>query len=96
MKIIVNPEEMNQTAQEISGKIQEWQAAVQKLITLQQEMDAMWDGAANEQFNKEFQEDLVKFNRLTSFMQEYAAAITTVANNYIAGEEEVQAIITRK
>ena len=41
MYINVKPEEMNTVASNIENKISEWQAAVQKLYTLQQEMDAM-------------------------------------------------------
>ena len=48
MYINVKPEEMNTVASNIENKISEWQAAVQKLYTLQQEMDAMWDGTAND------------------------------------------------
>ena len=46
MYINVKPEEMNTVASNIENKISEWQAAVQKLYTLQQEMDAMWAHAA--------------------------------------------------
>ena len=55
MYINVKPEEMNTVASNIENKISEWQAAVQKLYTLQQEMDAMWDGTANDSFNQNFQ-----------------------------------------
>lgn len=48
MYINVKPEEMNTVASNIENKISEWQAAVQKLYTLQQEMDAMWDGTARQ------------------------------------------------
>ena len=92
----VKPEEMNTVASNIENKISEWQAAVQKLYTLQQEMDAMWDGTANDSFNQNFQGDLQKFNALTNLMQEYVVAIKTAANNYISGEEEVKSIVTRK
>ena len=96
MKMITKPAEMNRITQEIEAKIEEWQSSVAKLYTLYQEMDAMWDGTANQAFNELFSEDLQKFNRLTSFMQEYASAIRIAANNYIAGEEEVHSIVTRK
>lgn len=44
MYINVKPEEMNTVASNIENKISEWQAAVQKLYTLQQEMDGMLCG----------------------------------------------------
>ena len=85
MYINVKPEEMNTVASNIENKISEWQ-----------EMDAMWDGTANDSFNQNFQGDLQKFNALTNLMQEYVVAIKTAANNYISGEEEVKSIVTRK
>ena len=38
MYINVKPEEMNTVASNIENKISEWQAAVQKLYTLQQDL----------------------------------------------------------
>ena len=96
MYINVKPEEMNTVASNIENKISEWQAAVQKLYTLQQEMDAMWDGTANDSFSLNFQGDLQMFNALPSLMQENEVANKTAANNYISGEEEVKSIVTRK
>lgn len=96
MYINVKPEEMNAVAQNIEGKIQEWQQAVQRLYTLHQEMDAMWDGTANDAFNQSFSEDLQKFNQLTQLMTEYSTAIKTAATNYVSGEEEVQSIVIRR
>lgn len=96
MYLNVKPEEMNTAATSLENKISEWQASVQRLYTLHQEMDAMWDGTSNDAFNQVFTEDLQKFNQLTTMMQQYASAIKTAANNYISGEEEVQSIVTRK
>lgn len=56
MYINVKPEEMNTVASNIENKISEWQAAVQKLYTLQQEMDAMWDGTLMTASTKIFRE----------------------------------------
>lgn len=95
-QMIVTPEQMNTIATNIEGKIQEWQSAVQKIYQLHAEMDAMWDGTANDSFNMLFKEDEVKFNNLAALMEEYTAAIKTAANNYIAGEEEVRGIVTRR
>lgn len=96
MYINVKPEEMNAVAGNIEGKITEWQAAVQRLYTLHNEMDAMWDGTSNDAFNQVFSEDLVKFNQLTKLMADYSTAIKTAANNYVSGEQEVQSIVTRR
>lgn len=95
-QIIVTPEQMNILAGNIEEKIQEWQEAVQKIYQLHGEMDAMWDGTANDSFNAIFIEDKTKFENLAAMMQEYATAIRTAASNYIAGEEEVKGIVTRR
>jgi len=95
-QIMVTPEEMNTMATNIESKIQEWQAAVEKIYQLQAELDSMWDGTANDSFNAIFKEDQIKFNNLTNLTREYCAAIKTAANNYISGEEEVRGIVTRR
>ena len=46
MYLNVKPEEMNTAATNIENKIGEWQAAIQRLYTLHQEMDTMWDGSS--------------------------------------------------
>ena len=96
MSLNVKPAELTPAATSLENKISEWQASVQRLYTLHQEMDALWDGTSNDAFNQVFTEDLQKFNQLTTMMQQYASAIKTAANNYISGEEEVQSIVTRK
>ena len=87
---------MNTVASNIETKFQNGRQQYRNFIQLQQEMDAMWDGTANDSFNQNFQGDLQKFNALTNLMQEYVVAIKTAANNYISGEEEVKSIVTRK
>ena len=100
MYINVKPEEMNTVASNIENKISEWQAAVQKLYTLQQEMDATVNYykafAADKTEITQCGQIYQKFNALTNLMQEYVVAIKTAANNYISGEEEVKSIVTRK
>lgn len=95
-QILVTPEQMNVVAGNIEEKIQEWQQAVQKIYQLCEEMDVMWDGEANDAFNARFREDEQKFNNLTVLMQEYSSAVRTAASNYMAGEEEVKGIVTRR
>jgi len=94
--IKVTPEMMNAMAKEIDSKIQEWNAAVQQIYTLSAEMDAMWDGLANDSFNVVLNEDRPKFENLSNMMTEYSSAIQQAAATYIAGEEEVKGIVTRR
>ncbi len=95
-QMTVTPETMGTIAGDIEGKIGEWNDAVQKIYKLKEEMDAMWDGSANDTFNNLFAEDAPKFNNLSTLMQDYATAIRTAANKYIQSEEEVKSIVSKR
>ena len=95
-KMTVTPQTMNTIANDIENKINDWTDAVQKIYKLKDEMDAMWDGTANDTFNNMFAEDAPKFNNLAKLMQEYSTAIKTAANKYILGEEEVKGIVSKR
>ncbi len=92
---LVTPETMVTLANGVEEKIADWNQAVTKIYQLKQEMDAMWDGTANDAFNARFEEDRTKFEQLSSIMAEYATAIKTAAQNYMTTEEEVTAIVQR-
>ena len=95
-QMTVTPETMGTIAGDIEGKIGEWNDAVQKIYKLKEEMDAMWDGSANDTFNNLFADDAPKFNNLSTLMQDYATAIRTAANKYIQSEEEVKSIVSKR
>ena len=92
---LVTPETMISLANGVEEKIGDWNQAVTKIYQLASEMDAMWDGTANDTFNARFADDKGKFEQLSKIMAEYAAAIKTAANNYITTEEEVTSIVQR-
>ena len=71
----IRPMEMEQTAREIDAKINEWQNSVNRLYQYASELDAMWEGDANEAFNKTFGADRPKYNNLTNLMSEYKTAL---------------------
>ena len=92
---LVTPETMITLANGVEEKIADWNQAVTKIYQLAQEMDAMWDGTANDAFNTRFDEDRTKFEQLSTIMSEYATAIKTAAQNYMTTEEEVTSIVQR-
>lgn len=89
----VNPQEMLQTAKTIASDIEQWEQSVTDIFTLQGELDAMWDGTANDAFNKQWEDDRKKYQSLTELMHEYCTAIETAANLYIEREAEVTQIV---
>lgn len=92
----VNPTMMMAVAQELDSKNEEWAMAVKRIYQLQAEMDSMWDGSANDNFNRIFGEDMKLYQSLYQMMGEYSSAIKTAAQNYVQGEEEVRNIMSRQ
>lgn len=79
----ITPSEMMNIANQLKGKLQEWESHVDKIYTLHGELDAMWEGSANDAFNKAFAEDKQKFTRLKTMMEEYRTTIEQLATHYI-------------
>jgi WXG100 family type VII secretion target len=96
MEIRVNTDNMRSTATVFQEKINDWNSLVQQLWSLMEELDAMWDGDANEAFNALVTEDKPKFERLAQMMETYKTAIDTAASKYDSGEAEVKNIVSTR
>ena len=96
MEIRVNTDNMRSTATVFQEKINDWNRLVQQLWSLMEELDAMWDGDANEAFNALVTEDKPKFERLAQMMETYKTAIDTAASKYDSGEAEVKNIVSTR
>ena len=96
MEIRVNTDNMRSTATVFQEKINDWNSLVQQLWSLMEELDAMWDGDANEAFNALVTEDNPKFERLGQMREIYKTAIDTAASKYDSGEAEVKNIVSTR
>ena len=96
MEIRVNTDNMRSTATVFQEKINDWNSLVQQLWSLMEELDAMWDGDANEAFNALVTEDKPKVERLAQMMETYKTAIDTAASKYDSGEAEVKNIVSTR
>ena len=96
MEIRVNTDNMRSTATVFQEKINDWNSLVQQLWSLMEELDAMWDGDANEAFNALVTEDKPKFERLAQMMETYKTAIDTAASKYDSVEAEVKNIVSTR
>ena len=96
MEIRVNTDNMRSTATVFQEKINDWNSLVQQLWSLMEELDAMWDGDANEAFNALVTEDKPKFERLAQMMETYKTPIDTAASKYDSGEAEVKNIVSTR
>jgi WXG100 family type VII secretion target len=70
--------------------MEQWNTSVGKIFSLQQELDAMWEGEAHDEFVRVFTEDKPKFSRLYEIMQEYQNSIITSANAYIEADRQAK------
>lgn len=95
-EIKVTTEGMRSAAFEFSAKMHEMESSVNQIWSLLAELDAMWDGDANEAFNALIEEDKPKFERLYEMMETYKNAITTAAQKYEEGETEIKNIVTTR
>lgn len=94
--IRVTPEEMTQASNKVTQNIEQWNAGVDSIYKLTEELDAMWDGLANDAFNQRIGEDRPQYARLGAMMEEYSRAINIAASNYLQGEQQVSELVRRK
>lgn len=92
-KLEITPEMMNSIAKDIGKRIEEWNTAVKTIYSLYSELDAQFDGAANERFNQRIAEDQPKYNALSELMTEYVNAIIKAANDYMTADQEASTVI---
>ena len=89
----VSPQEMLSTAKRLEDAVSRWQQNVNEIYALQSELDYMWDGNANSTFNRQWEEDRAKYNKLAAMMTEYKSAIEAAAKLYQQKESEVVQIM---
>ena len=97
-KMVVDTEAMRRTAGEFEQEIGYWHDLVDQIWRAMTDLDAMWDGDANEAFNAlvtedKIEEDKPKFTRLEEMMNLYKDAITKAAGKYEEAEGEVSQIV---
>lgn len=92
----VTPSMMISIANDIKGKMEEWDSHVAKIYQLYTEMAAMWEGPSIDAFKTLFEEDRQKFARLSSMMAEYQNAVIAMADEYSRTEDEAKAILSRR
>lgn len=89
----VNPEVMTEQGNKLDSLIGEWASSVSEIESLKQELDGMWDGLANDQFNVRWEGDLAKYNKLQVTMESYRRAISEAVTNYENYENQINSIV---
>ncbi|MCM1577911.1 MAG: WXG100 family type VII secretion target [Ruminococcus sp.] len=89
----VDPEVMVQQANVLDSLTGEWSQAVKEITALKEELDAMWDGLSNDQFNARWENDLNKYNSLQVVLESYRRAIQEAAQKFEQYESEIANIV---
>lgn len=89
----VDPEVMTEQATTLDNLTGQWSDSVRDITNLKQELDAMWDGLANDQFNTRWEEDLNKYNSLLVVLESYRRAIQEAVTKYEVYEQEIASIV---
>lgn len=92
----ITPGMMISVSRDIEESIKGWDTQVAAIYSLYNELAAMWEGPAKEAFQKAYEEDHVKFMKLSEVMKEYKEAIVKMANDYTINENEVKNIMSRR
>lgn len=89
----VETEVMFNEVNNLDNLIGEWNNCVQTIDRYKVELDAMWDGLANDQFNARWVDDLNRYNKLASVLEEYRRAVKHAAEQYEQYEADIAAIV---
>lgn len=89
----VDPAAMAEQAANLDNYAGQWADSVREITALKQELDAMWDGLANDQFNTRWENDLNKYNNLQVVLESYRRAILEAVSKYEEYEQEIANIV---
>lgn len=92
-KIEITPEMMNSIGKDLGQKIEEWNTAVKTIYTLHTELDAQFEGEANNRLNARMAEDQPKYNALSELMTAYTNEILKASADYVAADQEAATAI---
>lgn len=89
----VNPEVMSEQGQILERLIGDWANSVSEVTSMKQELDAMWDGLANDEFNMRWERDLTKYNQLQTTMESYRRAVAEAVSKYEEYEQQIKSVV---
>lgn len=89
-----NLDAMRSSAAALEELILEWKSQSDKLFEIHEEIDAMWDGNANDAFNSKFlDQDKPKYERLYNELNSYYESLMTAIKNYEEAESRIADIM---
>lgn len=88
---------LTEVAKTVNELIQKYNKSVVRVYEIGGELDAMWDGEANQKFNSQFANDREKFNAMANLLARYTETLNQAATIYAKAESDaIQTIATNK
>lgn len=91
--IKVETSRLRQDKQNISSNLKNIRADMKNIYAEVKELDAMWDGNANESFNRQFQNDYSTICEILDEMDQFAEKMTYAYNKYEKCESEIKELV---
>ena len=93
VEIRVDTAQVKNVVRVFENTIQEWDSQKTAIWKALAELDAMWDGDANTEFNALTAEDEPKFTQLSEVLKAFKEALNQAAVDYEQNEEVVTRIV---
>lgn len=90
--IKVTPKTLKDKAGQLRNYNKTFKQKVGDLKTLQQKLNNMWDGEANDSFNKDFRKDARQLDDFYKAVDGYVKALEKIADNYSETEKKNKAL----
>lgn len=92
---ITSTAQMEAVATRVEEGISRYNQSISKLYQIGGELDAMWDGEANDKFRIKFESDRERFNALTKMLTTYVEVLRQTVATYVNAESEaVNVVVT--
>lgn len=86
--IEATPEMMNNIANDLGKKIEQWNTAVKAIYDMQAELDGIFEGAARESLKAMMERDRPSYNALSELLTTYKNQIVKAAADFAAADQQ--------
>lgn len=85
--ITVTTQSLNTGAGNLKAENSKFKKKVEELIQVENTLNSMWDGEANDAFHKAFQKDVIQMNNLYNAIEKYVTSLEQIAKEYDRAEK---------
>ena len=90
--VIKGSSQLQNAITQLTNYNSQFQSKVNELCSEQKRLDTMWDGASNDEFNRNFNKDKKQFDEFHKAIQDYATGLKKIKENYERAEAQSKQI----